>query len=167
MTSALSQARKAHEKGEFPVGCVVVQNKRIVATGERRGTSSAAGYFSETKHAEIDCLKNLENSKAFQNPDTAYLFCTMEPCLMCYGAIIISGIRNIVYAYEDPMGGGTGCDLKSLPPLYSNCRMTVTPGILREESLRLFYDFFTSCRNTYWKNSLLADYTIRQMEQYP
>ncbi|MCF8045221.1 MAG: nucleoside deaminase [Desulfarculaceae bacterium] len=164
MTSALEQAREAHGRGEFPVGCVVVQDRRIVATGKRHGTSPSAASFGEMEHAEINCIKNLEENGALKNPDPAVLFCTMEPCLMCYGAIIISGIRDIVYAYEDPMGGGTGCDLTSLPPLYSTCRMKITPGILRGESLRLFYDFFTSGRNEYWKNSLLADYTIRQME---
>ena len=147
------------------MGCVVVQNGRILATGERRGTSPKSSLPGEIEHAEINCLKQLEKSAALNRPDPAYLFCTMEPCLMCYGAIIISGIRNIVYAYEDPMGGGTGCDLTSLTPLYSNCRMTVIPGILREESLRLFYDFFTNRRNEYWKDSLLADYTIRQIEK--
>lgn len=167
MTSALGQAREAHGKGEFPVGCVVVQNRRIAATGKRRGTSAAAESFGEMEHAEINCIKNLEKNRAFKKTEPTYIFCTMEPCLMCYGAIMISGIRNIVYAYEDPMGGGTGCDLGSLPPLYSTCGMNITPGILREESLYLFYDFFTNRRNEYWKDSLLADYTIRQMEQNP
>ena len=53
------------------------------------------------------------------------IFCTMEPCLMCLGAIMLSGIRKIVYAYEDVMGGGTGCDLSGLKPLYSNNHMSV------------------------------------------
>lgn len=167
MKSALAQAWEAYGKGEFPVGCVVVQDRRIVATGKRHGTSPAAGFSGEMEHAEINCIKNLEKNGSLQNPNPAVLFCTMEPCLMCYGAIIISGIRDIVYAYEDPMGGGTGCDLASLPPLYSTCRMNITSGILREESLSLFYDFFTNGRNEYWKNSLLADYTIDQMEKFP
>ena len=149
MKAALEQAREAFQKGEFPVGCVVVQNGQILATGERKGTSPKAAPPGEIEHAEINCLKELEKSGTLDLQAPAHLFCTMEPCLMCYGAIIISGIRNIVYAYEDPMGGGTGCDLTSLPPLYSTCGMTIIPGILRKESLQLFYDFFTSARNTY------------------
>ncbi|MGM0642190.1 MAG: nucleoside deaminase [Thermodesulfobacteriota bacterium] len=165
MASALEQARQALSKGEFPVGCVIVQEGRIIAAGKREGTSHNAGNTSEVDHAEITCLKNLEKAGTLKDSSPAHLFCTMEPCLMCYGAIILSGIRNIVYAYEDPMGGGTSCDLSCMPPLYSNCDINITPGVLRAESLKLFYDFFTNCRNTYWKNSLLASYTIRRMEQ--
>ena len=165
MTAALDQARKALEKGEFPVGCVVVQNDRILAAGARKGTSPENPFPGEIEHAEINCLRKLEKDGTLNRSDPAHLFCTMEPCLMCYGAVILSGIRNIVYAYEDPMGGGTGCDLTGLPPLYSTCGMNITPGILRKESLELFYDFFTNGRNGYWKESLLADYTIRRMEK--
>ncbi len=90
------------------------------------------------------------------------LFCTMEPCLMCFGAILLSGIGKIVYAYEDIMGGGTRCDLTKLPPLYKNRQISIVPNILREESLELFKTFFANPENNYWKGSLLAEYTLSQ-----
>ncbi|MCP4721895.1 MAG: nucleoside deaminase, partial [Desulfobacteraceae bacterium] len=90
------------------------------------------------------------------------LFCTMEPCLMCFAAIILAGIKKIVYAFEDPMGGGTGCDLSLMPPLYKEAKVEVVSGVLREKSLDLFYDFFNKETNLYWKDSFLEAYTREQ-----
>ena len=84
----------------------------------------------------------------------------MEPCLMCYSALILAGIGNIVYAYEDVMGGGTGCDLSQLNPLYKNSSVKIVPNILRHESLKLFKDYFVDPANVYLKRSLLAEYTL-------
>ena len=61
---------------------------------------------------------------------------------MCFSAIMLSGIGRIVYAYEDVMGGGTGCDRSTLAPLYRNAPLTVVAGVLRERSLVLFQRFF-------------------------
>ena len=87
----------------------------------------------------------------------------MEPCLMCFGALLIAGIGEIVYAYEDVMGGGTHCDLSQLPKLYSSNPASIVPGIMRAESLALFKTFFSSPDNAYWKNSQLAAYTLAQL----
>jgi tRNA(adenine34) deaminase len=163
MELALDQARDALASGEFPVGCVIVWEGRVVASGARRGTGR--GRPSEIDHAEIRALKHLESldegslEKPFHASD-AVLFCTMEPCLMCYAAIILSGIRQVVYAYEDVMGGGTGCDLSTLSPLYRECGVRVVPSVLRNESLRLFQEFFRNPSNRYWKGSLLERYTL-------
>lgn len=81
---------------------------------------------------------------------------------MCFSAIILAGIKKIVYAYEDPMGGGTGCDLSSLTPLYRDAKVQVVSGVLREKSLDLFYKFFNKETNLYWKNSFLEAYTLGQ-----
>jgi tRNA(adenine34) deaminase len=86
----------------------------------------------------------------------------MEPCLMCFGAILISGIHRIVYAYEDVMGGGTGCDLSRLPALYSGTPVEIVPHLMRDRSLALFKTFFSRPDNLYWKHSALADYTLAQ-----
>ena len=90
------------------------------------------------------------------------VYCTMEPCLMCLAAIVISGIRNIVYAYEDVMGGGTTCNLALLKPLYSSKAIKIVPDILRNRSVELFKAFFADPHNDYWQDSLLARYTQRQ-----
>ena len=86
----------------------------------------------------------------------------MEPCLMCYAALILAGIGKIVYAYEDVMGGGISCELSLLKPLYSNSPITVVADVLRTESLKLFQAYFSNPVNNYWKNSLLAEYTLDQ-----
>lgn len=162
MGFAIDQAKMAFDKGEFPVGCVIVQEGKIVATGARSGTTSGRFFFSEIDHAEIRALKDLETSGTQFRPAKAALYVTMEPCLMCFGAIILSGIKRIVYAYEDVMGGGTCCDLKRLTPLYEKCGIEVVPGILRKQSLDLFVRFFRKETNLYWKNSYLETYTLNQ-----
>lgn len=82
--------------------------------------------------------------------------------MICLGAMILSGISEIVYAYEDIMGGGTNCDLTKLTPLYKDCRISIVPGILRKESLKLFKAFFKNPKNSYLRGSLLAGYTLTQ-----
>ena len=165
MGFALEQAGKAFDRGEFPVGCVIVQNEKVIASGARQGTTQDKPFFSEINHAEIRALKHLETSDIQFEPEKAILICTMEPCLMCFGAIILSGIGKIVYAYEDPMGGGTTCDLKKLPPLYQKCSIEIVSGVLRQKSLDLFYDFFNKKDNLYWKNSYLEKYTFDQKRE--
>jgi tRNA(adenine34) deaminase len=162
MEKALDQAGGALEKGEFPVGCVVVSQGRVVVTGSRSGTTPDRLRPSEIDHAEIRALRRLEALEEPFDASRAVLVCTMEPCLMCWAAIILSGIRTVVYAYEDVMGGGTGADLSRLPPLYRDSGMVLCPGVLRERSLRLFQAFFRRPENRYWKGSLLETYTLAQ-----
>ena len=81
---------------------------------------------------------------------------------MCYAAINLSGIRTLVIAYEDVMGGGTGLDRRDLAPLYRDAQMTIVPNVLRKKSLDLFHNFFNKDANLYWKDSLLESYTLDQ-----
>ena len=164
MEEALTQARKAYAADQFPVGCVIVQDGGVIASGCRAGTSGDLAFFSEIDHAEIRALKALEAYEGEFKPERAVLFCTMEPCLMCFAAIILSGIKTVVFAYEDVMGGGTNCDLNSLSPLYRESGVRVVPHVLREKSLDLFYDFFNKEANLYWKGSLLEAYTLAQRQ---
>lgn len=157
MKEALTEAKQAFDLGEFPVGCVIVHDGKIIASGSRQGT--AGHLVSETDHAEILALRQLEQSAPVDRSRLT-LYCTLEPCLMCFGAILISGIRHIVFAYEDVMGGGTRCDLGRMPPLYSSLPVTLVPHILRDKSLFLLKSFFSNPDNTYWKDSLLAAYTL-------
>ena len=106
MGLALEQAKRAFDKGEFPVGCVIVEAGKVIANGTRRGTAPDKKVFSEIDHAEIRALKQIEAGNRPPSFGELTLFSTMEPCLMCFGAILLSGIKTIVYAYEDPMGGG-------------------------------------------------------------
>ncbi|MFZ0132597.1 MAG: nucleoside deaminase, partial [Desulfobacterales bacterium] len=125
MTAALEQAQAAYDAGEFPVGCILVHDERILAAGRRTGTAAAG--VNEVDHAEMIALRRLVAVGRDVAPDEIVLFSTLEPCLMCYAAIILSGIRTIVFAFEDVMGGGTSCDLTQLNPLYRNAAMSIIP----------------------------------------
>jgi len=162
MEQALEQARNAFDQGQFPVGCVIVQDDRVIASGARAGTSGGLSFFSEIDHAEIRALKALESSDIRFVPERAVLFCTMEPCLMCFAAIILAGIRTLVFAYEDVMGGGTGLERAHLAPLYRDAQITIVSHVLRKKSLDLFHNFFNKEANLYWKDSLLESYTLDQ-----
>jgi len=157
MDLALAEAHKALDRGEFPVGCILECDGRVIATGRRKGTRGASP--NEVDHAEMVLLRSLSNQNPSPDLHRARIFCTMEPCLMCYGAIILSGIGEIVYALEDVMGGGTGCDMASLTPLYRQ-KVQIVPHVRRKESLSLFKTFFSNSANRYWKDSLLARYTL-------
>lgn len=158
MRVALIEARKALERGDFPVGCVIVDKGKIVSAGQRANSSTN----NEMDHAEIVALRNLYAANHESSGDDLVIYSTMEPCLMCYSTLILNRVRKIVYGYEDVMGGGTNLALKELKPLYAGMKVEVTSGILREECLQLFQKFFREEKNSYWRDSLLASYTLNQ-----
>jgi tRNA(adenine34) deaminase len=160
MEKALNCAKEAYEAGEFPVGSVLVYDETVIAAGARTGTTGRLA--NETDHAEMIVLRKLELLGHDLDRSRMALFSTLEPCLMCFGAILLSRIGQVVYAYEDVMGGGTGCDLTKLTPLYADQKISIVPHILREKSLVLFKDYFQDPKNFYWQGSLLARYTLSQ-----
>ena len=160
MAKALEQAEQVLTAGEFPVGCVLVYRGKILATGARQGTVGES--CNEVDHAEMVALRRLTENENQIDRGRITAYSTMEPCLMCYGALIISRIGRIVYAYEDVMGGGTGCDLSHLNPLYKNSPLEVVPGVLRTASLKMLKIYFADPANHYLKHSLLAEYTLKQ-----
>lgn len=163
MKMALAQAENAFAQGEFPVGCVIEYQGEVLVTGARTGTTP--GRTNEIDHAEILALKRLAAADRELDKTGLTLFCTLEPCLMCFAAIMLSGISRVVYGYEDVMGGGTHCDVDRLTPLYKNHPMTILPGVMREECLALFQAFFSNPANAYLRGSLLARHTLAQTEQ--
>ena len=160
MKKALDLAGEALAAGEFPVGCVIVQEDRILAQGRR--TNSGGLLPNEIDHAEMNALRQFSSIQKDIDKSRVSLYCTLEPCLMCFGAILINGIKRIVYAYEDAMGGGTRCNLQSLSPFYKDQRVVIIPDILRTESLKLFIDFFADPKNQYLRNTELALYSLKQ-----
>jgi tRNA(adenine34) deaminase len=160
MARALDLAAAALERGEFPVGCIVVHRDRVLVSGSRRGTS--AGTRNETDHAEMSALRELDRLGYFDSREEMTLYCTLEPCLMCFAAILLGRIGRLVFAYEDAMGGGVGIDRKALSPLYRGAEIQVSGGVCRDESIRLFKRFFLRPENGYWKGSLLERYTLDQ-----
>ena len=160
MREALKLAQGALDRGEFPVACVMVYKGDIIATGVREHTRGEAK--NEIDHAEMIALRRLSELTEDIDRSKVIVYCTMEPCLMCLAAIIISGIGNIVYAYEDVMGGGTSCNIERLKPLYSSSPLKILPDVERNQSLALFKTFFEDPQNDYWRDSLLAQYTLDQ-----
>ena len=163
MGLALEEAQKALARQEFPVGCVLVHGSRVIATGSRRGT--AGGGRNEIDHGEMIALRKFYALDGGIDPSEVTLYSTMEPCFMCFGAILLSGIGRIVWSFEDAMGGATGCDRSQLAPLYSGSSIRITPNVLRGKSLRLFQRFFSRPGNEYWKGSLLEKYTLDQVKR--
>lgn len=163
MRIALAEAQKALDAGEFPVGCAIVADNEVVAVGHR--VNSLNNSANELDHAEIVALRQLLAERPDIDRNSLIVYSTMEPCLMCYATLLLNGVRTIVYGYEDAMGGGTCLDLASLTPLYQQMQVEVVPHLLRDESLELFRRFFCSPDNNYWRDSLLADYTMKQAEK--
>lgn len=159
MRLALAEAEAALAAGEFPVGCVLVADGEVVATGAR---TNSTVEFSELDHAEIVALRALQRARPEIELSRVTVYSTMEPCLMCYATLIVNNVRRLIYGYEDVMGGGTNLQLEALAPLYSSLMMDITGKVLRQESLRLFQRFFSSADNAYLQGTLLADYTLRQ-----
>ena len=161
MKEALREAKEALVAGEFPVGCVMVSEDEIISRGRR--INSKPPHENELDHAEIMALRKLFAQHPEIDRANILAYSTMEPCLMCYVTLLLNGIRKFIYAYEDIMGGGTNLVLKKLSPLYSEMSVTITPNILRQESLELFKSFFGDQHNTYWQDSPLARYTLSQI----
>ncbi|MFZ5571936.1 MAG: nucleoside deaminase [Thermodesulfobacteriota bacterium] len=160
MEMALDAAEAALKAGEFPVGCVIADESGVLATGARTGTAGESA--NEVDHAEMTALRELTGQGGRREYRSYSLYTTLEPCLMCYAAILLTGIGRIVYAYEDVMGGGLHCDLNQLPALYRERRAVIVPNVLRGRSLALFKAFFQDPDRGYWRDSYLARYTLEQ-----
>ena len=158
MAEALTKAKQALSKGEFPVGCVLVADGSVVAAGQR--SNSEGAFSNELDHAECTTLRSLLREKPEIDCGQITAYSTLEPCLMCYSTMLLSGIRHFVWAYEDVMGGGTSLALSNMAPLYAEMKVELVPGVLRLESLRLFQDFFR--QYSYWQDSFLERYTLEQ-----
>jgi len=160
MQQALVEAKTALDCGEFPVGSVLALDGEIVARGHRK--NSREGVANEIDHAEIVTLRDLLAERPEIDCSRIVAYSTMEPCLMCFSTLLLSGIRQFVYGYEDMMGGGTNLPLFQLNPLYAEmqARVEVKAGVLRNECLALFQQFFRNF--PYWQDSLLSRYTLAQ-----
>jgi tRNA(adenine34) deaminase len=161
MKEALKEARNALKAGEFPVGCVMVYEGELISRGRR--INSIPPTENEMDHAEIVALRKIFDQHPEIDRARITVYSTMEPCLMCYVTLLLNGIRNIVYGYEDIMGGGTNLDLSALSPLYREISVDIIPHIMRRESLALFKTFFSDTDKTYWQDSPLARYTLEQL----
>lgn len=164
MELALAEARSALVRHEFPVGCVIVHRGQVIASGRRLNSQSPpeGAAANELDHAELVALRELVARHPMLPRQELTLYSTLEPCLMCFSTLILNGIHRLVYAYEDAMGGGTNLELQQLAPLYQAMTISITPNLLRRESLQLFQEYFRDPSHGYWRESLLARYTLAQ-----
>jgi tRNA(adenine34) deaminase len=142
MQLAIAEAGKAQTKDEVPIGCVIVQNDRIIARGhnQRETTQDPAG------HAELIAIRKAARKlRSWRLLDTI-LYVTLEPCTMCMGAIILARIPTVVFGCNDPKGGAAGSlfDLSNDPRL--NHRVELLPRVLEKECSGLLSDFFADLR---------------------
>lgn len=161
MRLALAEAETALNNGDFPVGCVFVSEGQVIAKNRRKNSGGENG--NEIDHAEVSALRRLLEASPGVNCSNITVYSTMEPCLMCYSTMLLSGIRRFVWAYEDIMGGGTDLPLEQLKTLYAAMEVELIPHVLRTESLHLFQKFFR--QYAYWQDSPLAKYTLEQAQK--
>jgi len=138
MRLALDLARRAWEQGEVPVGAVLVQNDRVIGEGWNR----PIGQHDPTAHAEIMALRQggkiLENYRLL---DTT-LYVTLEPCVMCAGAMVHSRISRLVYGAHDIKSGAAGSLLDVLGHPGMNHQVELQSGVLAEECAAMLSAFF-------------------------
>ena len=142
MTKALVQAGRASELGEVPVGALVVRDGLILA----RAYNKKESWHDPTAHAEILALRKAAKKLQSWRLDGCQLYVTLEPCVMCMGALVQARIGRVVYGATDPKAGGCG----SLYDLSSDNRLNhsfqVTRGLLAQEAGDLLRDFFKTLR---------------------
>lgn len=144
MEEALKEAKKAYKKGEVPVGCVIVYNNEIIA----RAHNTRHQNKSAIDHAEIKAIKKANKKLNAWMLDDAVLYVTLEPCLMCAGAIFQSRIKRVVYGASEPKFGAFGSILDVSSDIYKfNHKVLVTKGLKEEESSTLLKSFFKEIRN--------------------
>ncbi len=102
MGIALDHAKTALLNNEFPVGCVITHEDDLLVSSARKGTMGIDA--NEVDHAEMLALREFSHMKKKIDLQKTTIFTTLEPCLMCFSAILLSGIETIVFAYEDIMG---------------------------------------------------------------
>jgi tRNA(adenine34) deaminase len=142
MEAALAEARAAGQRGEVPIGAVVVVDGRIVARAGNRTISDC----DPTAHAEIVALRAAARCVGNHRLLDAVAYVTIEPCAMCAGAMIQARIARLVYGADDPKAGAVRSCFSVLDHPQFNHRVDVVPGILGEESAALLKEFFASRR---------------------
>jgi tRNA(adenine34) deaminase len=142
MQAALDEARAAAERGEVPVGAVVVVDGRIIA---RAGNRTIADC-DPTAHAEIVALREGAAAVANYRLLDATLYVTIEPCAMCAGGMIQARIARLVYGADDPKSGAVSSCFSVLDHPQLNHRVEVTSGVLRDEAAALLREFFAARR---------------------
>lgn len=139
MKQALAQAQIAFEEDEVPVGAIVVLNNKIIA----RGHNQVEKLKDPTAHAEIIALTSAFNYLGSKYLPEAVIYITIEPCLMCAGALYWSKIKRIVYGAADEKNGYLHITKETFP---FHPKTEVEQGVLKEECTELMKSFFRKKR---------------------
>ena len=138
MRSALDEARVASERGEVPVGAVVVHEGRIIARGHNRTLADN----DPTAHAEMVVLRAAANALGNYRLNGAEVYVTVEPCAMCAGALIQARVARLIYGCAEPKGGAVRSCFQVLDHPAVNHRVEVASGVLADECARELQTFF-------------------------
>ena len=137
MRQALELARRALHLGEVPIGALIVAEGRVVAEGFNQPIRAA----DPTAHAEVVALRQAALAAGNYRLSGTTLYVTLEPCLMCVGAIVNARVRTVVYGAAEPKWGALGSILDA-QGLRLNHRFEVIGGVLEAECRQLVVDFF-------------------------
>ena len=149
MREALKEAKKAFDKGEVPVGAVIVLQNRIVA----RAYNQMEMLHDPTAHAEMiavtqaaDFLRSEKGGNHRGSLEKTSVYVTVEPCPMCAGALVMSHCEHLIFGAKDPKAGACGSLYNIVQDDRLNHRLNVTSGVLETESKLLLQEFFKSLR---------------------
>jgi tRNA(adenine34) deaminase len=142
ISAALAEARQAEAEGEVPVGAVVVANEEIVGRGHNRPIQ----LHDPTAHAEVLALRDAASALGnYRLPGTT-LYVTVEPCLMCMGALLQARVQRVVFGCYDPKAGAAGSLYDVSNDARLNHQIEVTAGVKEEECRELLQRFFRARR---------------------
>jgi tRNA(adenine34) deaminase len=144
MQRALREAETALEAGEVPIGCVVVLGGRVIGRGWNRVETTQ----DPTAHAEMLAITAATSTLGHSRLTGARVYVTVEPCLMCAGALLLARVEEIVYGAPEPKFGAMGSQLRIQDAGGFNHRYRVRGGVLAEESASMLREFFRTLRKS-------------------
>ncbi|AJD47240.1 cytidine/deoxycytidylate deaminase family protein [Isoalcanivorax pacificus W11-5] len=144
MHEALALAKQGAAEGEVPVGALVVRDGQVLGRGWNR---PIAGH-DPTAHAEVMALRDAARHEANYRLTGATLYVTIEPCTMCFGALMHARIARLVYGATEPRAGTCVSQLRLPEQSFYNHRLEVTGGVLAEESAIMLRGFFRQRRGS-------------------
>jgi tRNA(adenine34) deaminase len=142
MREALKEAKLAYKKKEVPVGAVVVYEKKIIG----RGHNQVESLKDPTAHAEILAIGAASNFLGSWRLSRASIYATVEPCIMCAGAIILSRIDRLIFGTKDSKAGACGSLYNLVQDIRLNHQVQITADVLRQECSFLLDSFFKEIR---------------------
>ncbi len=142
MRQALAAAHEARERGEVPVGTCVVAGETVAAVAGNRTRTDG----DPTAHAEIVALREAAGKIGNYRLTDAVVYSTIEPCVMCAGALIQARVRRLVYGARDERAGAVESHFRVCDTDFLNHRIEVTAGVLEEECRELMQKFFRARR---------------------